>query len=109
MLSEGRVILGVGVGWMREEFEAIGIPSRDEERARPSTFASLKALWTEDPGELRRRIHARFDGIVLATKPHSQGGPPVWIGGNTEPACGGRSASEMGGTGSRCSPTSYPS
>jgi probable F420-dependent oxidoreductase len=85
VLSEGRVILGVGVGWMREEFEAIGVPSRERGARTDEHLRVLKALWTEDPASFDGEF-TRFDGIVLATKPHDQGGPPVWIGGNTEPA-----------------------
>jgi probable F420-dependent oxidoreductase len=85
VLSEGRVILGVGVGWMREEFEAIGVPSRERGARTDEHLRVLKALWTEDPASFDGEF-TRFDGIVLATKPHNQGGPPVWIGGNTEPA-----------------------
>jgi probable F420-dependent oxidoreductase len=85
VLSEGRVILGVGVGWMREEFEAIGVPSRERGARTDEHLRVLKTLWTEDPASFDGEF-TRFDGIVLATKPHNQGGPPVWIGGNTEPA-----------------------
>lgn len=85
VLSEGRVILGVGVGWMREEFEAIGIPPRERGARTDEHLQALKTLWTDDPASFQGKF-TRFDGIALATRPHREGGPPVWVGGNTDVA-----------------------
>ena len=85
VLSEGRLVFGVGVGWMREEFEAIGVPPEQRGARTDEHLAALKTLWTQDPATFEGRFTS-FSNIVLATTPRTQGGPPVWVGGNTEPA-----------------------
>ena len=58
VLSDGRLVFGVGAGWMREEFEAIGIDRRaSEEPAPTSTSQVLKTLWTRRSRELRGPLH----------------------------------------------------
>jgi probable F420-dependent oxidoreductase len=83
VLSDGRLILGVGAGWMREEFEAIGVPPGERGARTDEHLQVLKTLWTEDPASFRGRFTS-FDGVVLATRPHTEGGPPIWVGGNTD-------------------------
>ena len=85
VLSDGRFIFGVGVGWMREEFEAIGIPAKERGARTDEHLQALKVLWNDDPASFHGRF-TRFENIVLATTPRTAGGPPIWIGGNTEPA-----------------------
>jgi probable F420-dependent oxidoreductase len=85
VLSDGRLILGVGVGWMREEFEAIGVPANERGARTDEHLRALKTLWTEDPATFEGAF-THFEGVVLATKPRSAGGPPIWIGGNTDAA-----------------------
>jgi probable F420-dependent oxidoreductase len=85
VLSEGRFVFGVGVGWMREEFEAIGVPPNERGARTDEHLEALKVLWSEDPASFDGR-YTRFENIVLATTPRTAGGPPIWIGGNTEPA-----------------------
>jgi probable F420-dependent oxidoreductase len=86
VLSGGRMILGVGVGWMEEEFRLLGIPFNQRAQRTREYIALMKALWTQE--------NPRFDGefIKLETdvnmlpmplqKPH----PPIWVGGETMPA-----------------------
>jgi probable F420-dependent oxidoreductase len=86
VLSGGRMILGVGVGWMEEEFKLLGIPFNQRAQRTREYVALMKALWTQE--------NPRFDGefIKLETdvnmqplplqKPH----PPIWVGGETMPA-----------------------
>jgi probable F420-dependent oxidoreductase len=83
VLSDGRFIFGVGVGWMREEFEAIGVPANERGARTDEHLQALKVLWSEDPASFDGRF-TRFDNIVLATTPRTAGGPPIWVGGNTE-------------------------
>lgn len=85
VVSEGRFLLGVGAGWMREEFAAIGVPA-DERGARTDEHIQvLKTLWRDDPASFSGRFTS-FEGIALATTPRTGGGPPIWVGGNTDPA-----------------------
>jgi len=85
VLSDGRFVLGVGAGWMREEFDALGIDPAERGARTDEHIEVLRALWTQDPASFSGRFTS-FDGIVLATTPRSEGGPPVWVGGNTDAA-----------------------
>jgi probable F420-dependent oxidoreductase len=85
-LSEGRMILGIGAGWLAEEFRAIGVPP-DERGSRASEYIrAMKTLWRSPSPVSFEGKHVRFDDVVLATQPYREGGPPVYVGGNTTPA-----------------------
>jgi probable F420-dependent oxidoreductase len=80
VLSGGRVDLGVGVGWQREEYEAVGLAFEDRGRLLDHTLEVCQLLWTQqravyDSPELT------FDGIHQMPKPVQRGGIPVWISG----------------------------
>ena len=80
VLSGGRVDLGVGVGWQREEYEAVGLAFEDRGRLLDHTLEVCQLLWTQqraayDAPELT------FDGIHQMPKPLRPGGIPVWISG----------------------------
>jgi probable F420-dependent oxidoreductase len=85
VVSDGRFVLGVGAGWMREEFEAIGVPPSERAARTDEHIQVLKTLWRDDPASFSGRF-TRFEGVVLATTPRREGGPPIWVGGNTDPA-----------------------
>jgi probable F420-dependent oxidoreductase len=84
VLSAGRFILGVGAGWMREEFAALGLDASERGARTDEYLQVLRTLWTEDPASFDGRF-VSFDGAVLATRPRTEGGPPIWVGGNTDP------------------------
>jgi len=84
VLSDGRFVLGVGAGWMKEEFRALGIDPAERGARTDEHIALLRTLWTQDPASFDGRF-ASCDGIVLATTPRTEGGPPIWVGGNTDP------------------------
>ena len=85
-LSGGRVVIGVGAGWMREEFEALGIPDFDERgRVTDEYIAAYKELWTSDTPSFDGK-HVSFDNIAFLPKPAQAGGPPIWVGGESAPA-----------------------
>ena len=81
-LSGGRVILGVGVGWLKEEFDVLGVPF-DERGARTDDhIEALRAFWTQD----EPTYHGRFSSFEKAKsypKPAQAGGVPIVIGGHT--------------------------
>jgi probable F420-dependent oxidoreductase len=85
VLSDGRLVLGVGAGWMREEFQALGIDPRERGARTDEYIQLLRTLWTQDPARFEGRF-VSVDGLVLATTPRSEGGPPIWVGGNTDVA-----------------------
>ena len=85
VLSDGRFVLGVGAGWMQEEFRALGIDPAERGARTDEHIEVLRTLWTQDPARFDGRFTS-FDGLVLATTPRTDGGPPIWVGGNTAPA-----------------------
>lgn len=86
VLSGGRVILGVGAGWMREEFEALGLSTYAERGAVTNEYIRLfKELWTKDEPIFQGRYY-QVSGIGFQPKPVQRPHPPIWIGGHTGPA-----------------------
>jgi len=86
VLSGGRVILGAGVGWLREEFEAVAAPPFEERGHVTDEYLSLmRAMWTKDPVTFEGRFYTVRDVHALP-KPVQRGGIPIWIGGHTDAA-----------------------
>ena len=86
VLSQGRLVVGIGVGWMREEFEALGLPPFEERGAVTDEYIrAFKELWTsENPSFEGKYVH--FDNISFAPKPVQKPHPPIWVGGESRPA-----------------------
>ena len=83
VLSKGRLILGCGVGWMREEFEAIGAPSFDERGAITDEYIrAYKELWTSDTPTFDGK-YCQFSNLSFEPKPVQTPHPPIWIGGES--------------------------
>jgi probable F420-dependent oxidoreductase len=79
-LSTGRLILGVGVGWMKEEFEAMNAPFSERGKVSDEQLQLLTRLWHEE--------HVSFDGnyytirdIAFSPKPYQRPRIPIWVGG----------------------------
>src|SRR5579883_1021862 len=86
VLSGGRVIAGVGSGWMREEFEALGTPPYDERGAVTDEYlAAWHTLWNDAHPTLDGK-YAKFADVVFAPKPASKPHLPIWVGGESPPA-----------------------
>lgn len=86
VLSGGRVILGAGVGWLEEEFVALGAPPFPERgRVTDEYLALMRAVWTTDPVTFEGRYYRVHDVHVLP-KPVQRGGIPIWVGGHTDSA-----------------------
>jgi probable F420-dependent oxidoreductase len=84
-LSKGRLTLGIGVGWCREEFEAIGAaPFDDRGNVTDEWMAACRELWTAEAPRFAGK-YVRFDDVVFAPKP-VQKPIPVWVGGESAPA-----------------------
>jgi probable F420-dependent oxidoreductase len=82
-LSGGRLTLGVGIGWQKEEYEAVGVPYRDRGRRLDECIDSMRVLWSEDPASFHGR-HFDFERVHFDTKPASPDGVPIVIGGSSE-------------------------
>ena len=87
VLSGGRLTVGIGAGWMKEEFEAIDAPDFAERgKVTDEYIEAFNELWTKRRAALRRASYVRFDNIVFAPKPVQKPHPPIWVGGESGPA-----------------------
>jgi probable F420-dependent oxidoreductase len=84
-LSGGRVIFGAGVGWLREEFSAVGADARVRGRVTDEYLEICRRLWRDEV--------AQFDGVYYqlppvrsGPKPRQRPWPPIWVGGNSDAA-----------------------
>jgi probable F420-dependent oxidoreductase len=86
LLSRGRVILGAGVGWLREEFEALGSPPFEARgEVTDEALRLMRLAWTMNPVAFEGRHYVVGDVFALP-KPVQKGGIPIWIGGHTDAA-----------------------
>ena len=86
VMSKGRVILGVGAGWMREEFEAIDAPDFDARgRVTDEYLQAFRILWTEENPTFHGE-HVNFNDLVFEPKPVQPCGPRIWAGGESKAA-----------------------
>jgi probable F420-dependent oxidoreductase len=85
VLSGGRSICGVGVGWMEREFEAVGIPHRERGARMNELLELVTALWTQDAVTFEGRYY-RVRDLTIDPKPAQAPHPPIWIGGGTQPS-----------------------
>jgi probable F420-dependent oxidoreductase len=92
-LSGGRLLLGIGVGWVREEAEAVGTSFSDRGRRTDEAIEAMRALWREPISGYRGEF-VRFDGVVSRPKPVREGGPPLIVGGHSRAAA--RRAGRLG-------------
>jgi probable F420-dependent oxidoreductase len=81
-LSGGRVRLGVGMGWQKEEYASIGIPYEERGPRTDECMAALRALWTESPATYHGQFY-NFDKVHSDPKPAQAGGVPLLVGGST--------------------------
>ncbi len=101
-LSDGRLILGAGVGWLEAEFDALGVPFGERGRRMDEGIAMMRAVWSNDPVSFAPKyIPAVID--TMRSLPRPEKPIPIWIGGTSEPALK-RAARLDGWHGSRASP-----
>ncbi|WP_409331397.1 TIGR03619 family F420-dependent LLM class oxidoreductase [Trujillonella humicola] len=91
-LSGGRLILGMAAGYVAEEFAALGGSFEQRGRRFDEAISAMRSAWTGDV--VHRNGFFPADGHVMAPSPATPGGPPIWIGGNSERAA--RRAVELG-------------
>ena len=91
VLSGGRVDLGVGVGWQREEYQAAGLPFERRGRLLDHTLEVCRQLWTEQRASYTSP-ELTFDNIHQMPKPVQGGGIPIWVSGTVNDAVARRLA-----------------
>src|SRR5262245_54319363 len=82
LLTRGRLILGLGVGWREEEFEALGVPMRERGTRMERAIDVLRRTWSGKPVD----VPGAATPVSITPRPSRAGGPPIWIGGFAEPA-----------------------
>jgi len=86
VLSGGRLAVGIGAGWLHEEFEALDTPPFAARGAVTDEYVkAFRALWTEDAPHFAGE-HVKFDNILFDPKPVRNRLVPIWVGGESGPA-----------------------
>jgi probable F420-dependent oxidoreductase len=85
VLSGGRLMVGVASGWLREEFDLLGVPFRERGARTDEYLAALRALWTEERVTFQGRF-VRLQEAAFFPKPIQKPYPPIWIGGGSAAA-----------------------
>lgn len=85
VLSEGRVVFGVGPGWLIEEFEALGVNYKDRGKITNEYLKAIIELWEKDD-PLFEGEYVNFSEIKFFPKPFKNRIPEIWVGGNSSKA-----------------------
>lgn len=85
ILSNGRLIFGVGLGYREVEFKAFGTTQRERGKRMTENLIAIKRLWSEDKVSMKG-THFELDEAVCWPKPIQKPNPPIWIGGNADVA-----------------------
>jgi len=94
VLSQGRVIVGLGVGWMKEEFETLSAPPFAERgKVTDEYIQAFRELWTSENPSFHGK-YCNFSDIVFSPKPVQKPAIPIWIGGHSRQAI--RRAARLG-------------
>ncbi len=93
VLSGGKVIFGVALGYREVEFRAFGTTQKQRVKRFEENLEAIKRLWTEDAVDMVGS-HFELQGASVPTKPLQKPHPPIWIGANADPAI--RRAARLG-------------
>lgn len=85
-LSGGRLICGVGIGWMQDEFEFLGIPFAERAAISDEYMQVIKALWTDEHPRIAGKYVTLDRDVNFGPYPVQKPHPPIWVGGNSLPA-----------------------
>jgi|SRR5208283_2054069 len=85
LLSGGRTILGIGSGWLKEEFDALGLDFHVRGARTDEAIQALRACWCESPSSFHGK-HFNFGPLMSFPKPAQKSGVPVHIGGHSPAA-----------------------
>jgi probable F420-dependent oxidoreductase len=84
-LSGGRVIIGVGVGWIEGEYNNLGADFHRRGKHLNEAMQVMKSLWQDDDPRFEGEFY-NFKEVLFGPKPAQAGGPPIWVGGASEAA-----------------------
>jgi probable F420-dependent oxidoreductase len=84
-LSGGRVVFGIGAGWVAAESAALGVPFAERGAMTDEYLLAMQELWTARAPSFAG-TYTRFDGLVFEPKPVQKPHPPIWVGGHSRAA-----------------------
>jgi probable F420-dependent oxidoreductase len=93
VLSRGRALMGVGIGWLEEEFAVVGVPFRERAARTEEAVRAIRSLWAPEPSAFEGQFY-RWRAVESNPKPVQPGGVPVVVGGHVEGAA--RRAARVG-------------
>ena len=93
VLSGGRLLLGVGAGYLEAEFRALGVDFDERNELLDEGIVAIRRAWAEG-GVVMTGRHFDAQGHTMLPRPATPGGPPIWVGGNARRAI--RRAAELG-------------
>src|SRR5579875_1125065 len=85
LLSHGRMILGIGSGWMKEEFDAVGVDFHRRGAITDESIQAMRAVWNDNPASFHGQ-HFHFHDVKSLPKPVQPGGVPIHVGGHSAAA-----------------------
>ena len=85
VVSEGRLLLGIGAGYLHQEFAALGVPFQERGARTDEYVAAMRALWNDERPSFHGRF-VQFDAIQAMPRPVQDGGPPIVVGGASDAA-----------------------
>jgi alkanesulfonate monooxygenase SsuD/methylene tetrahydromethanopterin reductase-like flavin-dependent oxidoreductase (luciferase family) len=95
VLSGGRLVVGIGAGWLQAEFDAVvGPPFAARGRVTDEYLGAFRRLWTEEAPHFEGNW-IDYDGVTFEPKPVQKPHPPIWVGGESGPSL--RRAAQFGG------------
>ncbi len=84
-LSQGRFDFGIGIGWLEEEFDALGMDFASRAARCNEYIAAMKELWTQSPASFSGET-VSFSDVHFNPKPAQNPHPPIFVGGESNPA-----------------------
>ena len=93
VLSKGRALLGIGIGWLEEEFKVVGVPFRERAARTEESVRALRSLWGPEASSFQGRYY-QWGPVESHPKPVQPGGVPIIVGGHVEGAA--RRAARVG-------------
>ncbi len=93
VLSRGRAMAGVGIGWLREEFDVVGVPFRERAARTEEAVRAIRSLWSEGAQPFEGEYY-RWKAVESNPKPVQKPGVPIVVGGHVEGAA--RRAARVG-------------
>ena len=86
VLSEGRLVIGIGAGWLKAEFDAVvTTPFAERGAVTDEYLEAFRALWTQEHAQFDGR-YTKFADLIFLPRPVQQPHPPIWVGGESGPS-----------------------